>query len=66
MKKDEHVLGSFVRIFTECKLLSRDALEILSALWTLGTGKKGTIPTLKDLLSFVVKSILIQMKQPLR
>ena len=40
MDKDEHAGGSFVRLFAESKSLSRDALEILSASWRVGTGKR--------------------------
>ena len=38
MKKDEHVGGPFVRLFPKSKLLSNNALEILSASWRDGTG----------------------------
>ena len=40
MEKDEHAAGRFVRLFAESKSLSRDALEILSASWRVGTGKR--------------------------
>ena len=40
MEKDEHTGGSFVRLLAESKSLSRDALEILSASWRVGTGKR--------------------------
>ena len=40
MAKDGHVCGPFVRLFTESKSLSRDALGILSTSWRLGTGKR--------------------------
>ena len=40
MEKDEHAGGSFVRLFAESKSLSRDALEILSASWRVGTEKR--------------------------
>ena len=40
MEKDEHAGGPFVRLFVESKSLSRDALEILSASWRVGTGKR--------------------------
>ena len=40
MEKDDHAGGPFVRLFAESKLLSRDALEILSASWRVGTGKR--------------------------
>ena len=40
MEKDEHAGGPFVRLFVENKSLSRDALEILSALWRVETGKR--------------------------
>ena len=53
MGKDEHVGGPFVSLFTESKSLSRDAFEILSALWECQQGKD-TIPTWKDLSSCVV------------
>ena len=39
MEKDEHASGSFVRLFAESKSWSRDILEILSALWRVGTRK---------------------------
>ena len=39
MEKDEHAGGSFVRLFAESKSMSRDALEILSASWKMGTEK---------------------------
>ena len=38
--KDEHVGGPFVRLFAESKSLPRDALEILSPSWRVGTGKR--------------------------
>ena len=40
MEKDEHAGGSFVRLFAESKSMSRDALEILSASWRMGTEKR--------------------------
>ena len=40
MEKDEHAGGLFIRLFAVSKLLSRDALEILSASWRVGTGKR--------------------------
>ena len=40
MEKDEHAGGPFVRFFAESKSLSRDAFEILSASWRVGTGKR--------------------------
>ena len=40
VEKDEHAGGPFVRLFAESKLLSRDALEVLSASWRVGTGKR--------------------------
>ena len=40
MEKDEHAGGPFVRLFVESKSLSRDALEIVSASWRVGTGKR--------------------------
>ena len=40
MEKDEHVGGPFVRPFADSKSLSRDALEILSASWSVETGKR--------------------------
>ena len=40
MKKDEHAGGTFARLFAESKSLPRDALEILSASWRVGTGKR--------------------------
>ena len=39
-KKDQHAGGPFVRLFAEIKSLSRYTLEILSALWRVGTGKR--------------------------
>ena len=39
MEKDEHAGGSFVRLFAESKSLSRDAPQILSASWIVGTEK---------------------------
>ena len=39
-RKNEHVGGPFVRLFAESKSLSRNALEILSASWRVGTGKR--------------------------
>ena len=40
MEKDEYDGGSFVRLFAESKLMSRDALEKLSASWRMGTEKR--------------------------
>ena len=40
VEKDDHVGGTFVRLFAECKSLPRDALEILLASWRVGTGKR--------------------------
>ena len=40
MEKDGHAGGSFVRLFAESKSMSRDALEILSASWRMGTEKR--------------------------
>ena len=40
MEKDEHAGGTFVRLFAESKSLSRDAPEILSVSWRVGTGKR--------------------------
>ena len=40
MEEDEHAGGSFARLFAESKSLSRDALEILSASWRVGTEKR--------------------------
>ena len=39
VENDRHVGGPFVRLFAESKSLSRDALEILSASRSVGTGK---------------------------
>ena len=40
VEKEGHIGGSFVRLFTETKPLSRDALESLLASWREGTGKR--------------------------
>ena len=40
MEKDKHAGGTFVKLFAESKSLSRDALEILSPSWRVGTGKR--------------------------
>ena len=40
MEKDEDASGPFVRLFAENKSLLRDALEILSASWRVGTGRR--------------------------
>ena len=40
MEKDKHAGSSFVRLFAESKSVSRDALEILSASWRMGTEKR--------------------------
>ena len=40
MEKDENAGGRSVRLFAESKSLARDALEILSASWRLGTEKR--------------------------
>ena len=40
MENDEYAGGPFVRLFAENKSLSRDVLEILSASWRVGTGKR--------------------------
>ena len=40
MEKDEHAGGPFFKLFAESKSLSRDALEVLSASWRVGTGKR--------------------------
>ena len=40
MEKDGRAGGSFVRLFAESKSISRDALEILSASWIMGTEKR--------------------------
>ena len=40
MEKDEHASDPFVRLFAEGKSLSGHALEILSALWRVETGKR--------------------------
>ena len=40
MEKDGHAGGSFARLFAESKSMSRDALEILSASWRMGTEKR--------------------------
>ena len=40
MEEDGHAGGSFVRLFAESKSMSRDALEILSASWRMGTEKR--------------------------
>ena len=37
MEEDEHTVG---RLFAESKSLSRDALEILSVSWRVGTEKR--------------------------
>ena len=40
MEKDKHAGGAIVRLSVESKSLSRDALEMLSASWRVGTGKR--------------------------
>ena len=40
MEKDGHVGSPFVRLFPESKSLSKDVLEILSASWKVGIGKR--------------------------
>ena len=40
MEKDGHAGGSFVRLSSESKSMSRDALDILSASWRMGTEKR--------------------------
>ena len=40
MEKDKHAGDSIGRLFAESKSLPRDALEILSASWRVGTGKR--------------------------
>ena len=40
VEKDQHASAPFVRFFAESKSLSRGALEILSASWRVGTGKR--------------------------
>ena len=40
MEKNEYAGGPFVRLFGESKSLSRNAFEILSASWRMGTGKR--------------------------
>ena len=40
MEKYEHTGGPIVRLSVESKSLSRDALEMLSASWRVGTGKR--------------------------
>ena len=62
MEKDGHVGGPFVRLFTESKSLSRDALEILLD----SEHGKGTILTSKGLPPFLVEGTLIPFRQPLR
>ena len=39
MEKDEHAGGSSVRLFAESKSLSRDAIEVVSPSWRMGTEK---------------------------
>ena len=55
MEKDEHAGGSFVRLFAESKSLSRDALEILSASWRVGTGKRYNQATTEMEIEFLTE-----------
>ena len=51
VEKDEHAGGSFVSLFVESKSLPRDALEILLALWRVGTEKSNN-PHVKRFVKF--------------